>query len=419
MKFLHTADIHLDSPLAGLAGYGEAPTDLLRSATREAFSGLVRFAIEEEVAFMVIAGDLYDGEWKDFNTGLYFAKEMARLAKAKIPVFLAYGNHDAESDVTPRLVLPENVHVFGKKRPETFQLPELEVALHGQSYKQAAVHENLARSYPDPVPGWLNIGVLHTALEGYAAHKSYAPCSAGELAAHGYQYWALGHVHEHGIPSTKPYIVFPGNIQGRHIRETGPRGAMLVTAEGGEITAIERIPTDVLRWHLLDVEVGTARNREEVVMLVGKRLGEAVESQSDSKPLAVRVKLVGSSAAHGELFVGSRDQLRADVSSQAAMLGSGRVWIEKVVVATSPALGSAELAARQDAVADLVRMLDQAPEDPELKRALLEDLQVLAGKVPKELLDMVPHLRSIRDGEVSGLIEAVKPGLLTRLAQEG
>ncbi len=419
MKFLHTADIHLDSPLAGLAGYGDAPTDLLRSATREAFSGLVGRAIEDGVAFMIIAGDLYDGEWKDFNTGLFFVKEMARLAKAGIPVFLAFGNHDAQSDVTRRLLLPGNVRVFGKKRPETFRLPELQVALHGQSYGQAAVEDNLVVHYPDPVPGWLNIGVLHTALEGYESHRSYAPCTVGHLVARGYQFWALGHVHEYCLPSRQPPIVFPGNLQGRHVRETGPRGAVLITAEGGEIVGIERVFTDVVRWHMLEVAVDTARNRDEVVFLVGRQLAELVERQADGRPLAVRVKLVGRTLAHGELFLGGRDQLRAEVTSQAAALGSGKVWIEKVVVGTSPALRPADFGARQDAISDLARLLDQAPRDPELKHSLLDDLQVLAGKVPGELLDLVPHLRAIRDGDVSALLEAVKPGLLARLVGEG
>ena len=186
MKFIHTADIHLDSPLLGLAAYKDAPADLLRTVTRDAFTQLVDEAIEETVDFMIIAGDLYDGSWKDYNTGHFFCREMGRLNKAGIPVYLLFGNHDADSEMTKKLTLPPNVHQFENRKASTFRIEELKVALHGRSYKEAATVENLATSYPAPVAGWLNIGVLHTALEGYAAHANYAPCSLAELIAKRY-----------------------------------------------------------------------------------------------------------------------------------------------------------------------------------------------------------------------------------------
>src|SRR2546426_8575476 len=235
MRFIHAADIHLDSPLTGLSAYQDAPADLLRTATRDAFENLVSEAIAEKVDFMVIAGDLYDGNWKDFNTGIFFVRQMGLLKLAGIPVYLLFGNHDAESEMTKKLSLPDNVHCFPAGKAATFQLPELRVALHGRSFKDAATMENLAVNYPAPVSGWLNIGVLHTALEGNSAHANYAPCSIAELEARGYQYWALGHVHEHRVWHGTSTIAFPGNLQGRHIRETGPRGALIVTAEGPDI----------------------------------------------------------------------------------------------------------------------------------------------------------------------------------------
>src|SRR3954451_12908760 len=100
LKFLHAADVHLDSPLSGLERYAGAPADEIRAATRRAFAGLVSLAVEEEVAFVLLAGDLYDGDWKDYNTGLFFAAQMARLEKAGIRAFLAAGNHDAASQIT-------------------------------------------------------------------------------------------------------------------------------------------------------------------------------------------------------------------------------------------------------------------------------------------------------------------------------
>lgn len=135
MKFIHTADIHLDSPLNGLSAYPDAPTEQLRSATRDAFSALVARAIEEAVDFMVIAGDLYDGSWRDYNTGIFFCREMGHLKRAGIPVYVLFGNHDAESEMTKKLELPDNVHTFSANKPQTFKIEDLAVALHGQSFK--------------------------------------------------------------------------------------------------------------------------------------------------------------------------------------------------------------------------------------------------------------------------------------------
>lgn len=168
-RFLHAADIHLDSPLRGLSGQEGESAMRIRGATREAFENLVSLAIDEEVSFAIIAGDLYDGDWKDYRTGLFFVKQMGRLSEAGISVFLLYGNHDAESQITRKLLLPSNVRIFSSKKPETFTLPEIGVVLHGQSFRQRDVTDNLATDYPPPVPGNFNIGVLHTGLGGMGA----------------------------------------------------------------------------------------------------------------------------------------------------------------------------------------------------------------------------------------------------------
>ena len=142
-RFIHTGDIHLDSPLKGLSGQQGAAAERIRTATRVALDNLVGQAIEEQVAFVIIAGDLYDGDWRDYQTGLFFVKQMGRLAQVGIPVFLLYGNHDAKSQITRRLTLPVNVKVFSARRPDTFRLENCDVALHGQSYRQRDITENL------------------------------------------------------------------------------------------------------------------------------------------------------------------------------------------------------------------------------------------------------------------------------------
>lgn len=171
-RFIHTADIHLDSPLRGLSAYDNAPAERLRNASRDAFKELVSKAIDEQVSFVVIAGDLYDGDWRDYNTGIFFVGQMGRLAKAGIRVYLLHGNHDAESEMTKKLTLPSNVTVFSSRSAQVHKIDEFKVALHGQSFASRAVIENLATSYKPKLTGHYNIGVLHTALEGYTAHAS-------------------------------------------------------------------------------------------------------------------------------------------------------------------------------------------------------------------------------------------------------
>jgi len=417
MRFIHTADIHLDSPLTGLSAYQDAPSDLLRTATRDAFENLVNEAIAEKVDFMVIAGDLYDGTWKDFNTGIYFAKQMGRLKLAAIPVYLLFGNHDADSEMTKKLVLPDNVHRFPSAKAGTFKLPELRVAMHGRSFKDAATTENLAVGYPDPVPGWLNIGVLHTALEGNAAHANYAPCSIAELEARGYQYWALGHVHEHQIWRGSSTIAYPGNLQGRHIREVGPRGALMVTAQGTEIQSVERLHVDVMRWHALEVDVSAASSLIDAVRLTGRSLETLSESAGDM-PLAVRVTLTGASHAHGQLF-GLETQLRAEVIAQAASIASERIWIEKVRVETTPHDLATHVAARSDAVADLQTLLAKAESDPEFLQSLQDDLMQLVGKLPLEVIADVPQIDAIRQGRTKELVRSFSPALVAFVANAG
>ena len=416
MRFIHTADIHLDSPLTGLSAYQDAPTQLLRTATRDAFENLVSEAISETVDFLVIAGDLYDGTWKDFNTGIFFASQMGRLKLAGIPVYLLLGNHDADNEMTKKLVLPENVHKFSSAKAETFRIPELRVALHGRSFKDAATTDNLALTYPAPVDGWLNIGVLHTALEGNAAHANYAPCSMSELQAKGYQYWALGHVHEHQVWKGASTIAFPGNLQGRHIRETGPRGALMVTTAGTDVEAVERMYVDVLRWQALQVDVAASSTLDDVVRVVGRALAELVENADGDRPMAVRVTLTGASAAHGQLF-GLESQLRGEVLAQAAALGTERVWIEKVRVETTPHDTPDVIAARADAVADLQELLSKADGDAVFLQSLQDDLMQMIGKLPHEVIVAVPQLEEIRCGRLQSLVQTTAPSLLAHIAK--
>lgn len=366
-RFLHAADIHLDSPLHGLSRYDGLPVDQIRGATRAAFDNLVERAIQEEVNFIVIAGDLFDGDWRDMGTGLYFARAMGRLQRSNIPVFILSGNHDAASVITRTVPWPLNVHHFGSRKAETHHLPELSVAIHGQSFSTPAVTENLVLSYPEADPNVFNIGMLHTALAGRAGHANYAPCSVDDLAAKNYDYWALGHVHEFEEVCSSPYVIFPGNIQGRTIRETGPKGAVIVTVSDRTVTEIERIDLDVVRW--VQVEVNCSGVDDEgVVDRLREALADVHGGNGSSVPLIARVSLIGETLAAGGLY-DRAGSLRDDARAVAGSI-SPDLHIEKVKVLVTEPQGSA--AAVND---DLSALIEEASTDVGLASALAADLE--------------------------------------------
>ena len=412
-KFLHTADIHLDSPLRGLSRYEGVPVDQIRLATRVALNNLVDCAIEESVAFVVIAGDLFDGEWDDFSTGLYFCGAMRRLSEAQIAVYLAYGNYDAESLQTKRLPLPENVHAFSSKSPQTFIDEATGAALHGQSYKSRDPGGDLSAAYPAAIPGRLNIGVLHTALDGGRPHHApYAPCSAAQLAAKGYDYWALGHVHTHEVIAKAPYIVFPGNLQGRNIRECGPKGGVLVSVESEAIIRVDLTSLDAVRWSNIDVDIAGCADLHAVEACTRQALATAFSKEAEGRPLVVRVTLHGQTPLHGELAqrLGVwREEVRA-----LSVAISDQLWIEKVRLATEPARPDDPNPSNADGIAYL---LDQGVGAAELGEVLSEEFRQLFGRIPPDLSDESVALSAARAGRFDTLLKDAVASLRARLAE--
>lgn len=417
-RFIHTGDVHLDSPLKGLAGQEGAAAERIRTATRTAFANLVEHAIAEEVDFFIIAGDLYDGDWRDYQTGLFFIGQIGKLAKADIPVFLLYGNHDAESQITKRLSLPGNVHVFPSRKPQTFEIEGHRVALHGHSYRQRDVADNLVPTYPDPVDGSFNIGVLHTGLGGMGGHANYAPCDIHDLVNKGYDYWALGHVHQHTILHRDPHIVFCGNLQGRHIREVGPKGACLVTVEDGRVSDIDLIEVSVVRWTLVSVSVNGCDHVADVSQKIGLAIERAVAEEGGGRLLACRVELTGRTEFHDRL-VSAREHLIAEARAAALALGDETAWIERLAINTEP-LEAGFPGLSRNTPEGLSEIVGEAATDPGFLAQLDEEIGELLRKLPHDVRADAEQdvLKAAANGDFSGVIREATDYLTARLAED-
>lgn len=408
-KFIVAADIHLDSPLTGLSRYEGAPLDILRGATRQAFENLVRMAVKEKAAFVLLSGDLYDGDWKDFNTGLFLYRHLWQLREAGIQVCILYGNHDAESRITRSLRLPDNVKVLSTKHPETFLLDEIGVAIHGQGFAKRDELENLAEKYPEARRDFFNIGMLHSALTGSEGHEPYAPCSLGTLQSKGYDVWALGHVHARKVLCEDPLILYPGNIQGRHARETGPKGCTIITVEDREVTSHEPQDLHVVRWEVVPVTGCGLSSAAEVVDAAVAAV-EAEAGQGSGEVLVARITIAGNCPAHGELSADPEKWTAEIRAAVAAATGEG-AWVEKVRFQTRPEPGRVEGRSGSDPLADLIGTIDGLSDTGDPENWLAEDLKTLKEKLPPELFqgeglidfDSGEELKHIL-GDVKGLL---------------
>jgi DNA repair exonuclease SbcCD nuclease subunit len=388
VNVLHAADLHIDSPLRGLpAG---ALADLARGATRRAFEALVQLALDEDIHLVLLAGDVFDGDWRDTNTGVFFGRQLKRLTEAGRRVFIARGNHDAASTLSRHVTLPEGAHLFDHAAPETIDLPDLGVAVHGWSFPDASVTTNPLPRFPLPLPSRVNIGVLHTNLDGGQAHGNYAPTQSAALFAHGYDYWALGHVHRRSVlREGDRYLVYPGNLQGRHIREDVPaggegKGVTLFSVDGGRVVDVRHRAVDVFRWRAVEVDASDAAGFGEVV----QRAGAAVTASlaGETMPHAVRVRLLGATAAHGALQV-PLDELLGDIEGYG--LGPCPVLLEHVEVRTTslPAPLSDALAAALDDLRASITVDAEARQ--RFEAALTVDLRRLLEGVPTTLREQL------------------------------
>ena len=416
-KFIHAADVHLDSPLRGLSCYESAPAESIRNACRRAFENLVELAIEEKVAFVLLAGDLYDGDWKDYSTGIFLSQQMGRLGQHNISVFAVAGNHDAANRMTKALDSPENMKILSSRKVEIIKLDNFAVAIHGQSFGTQHVDENLAAGFAVAEKGMFNIGLLHTSLDGREGHAVYAPCSIDDLRSKGYQYWALGHVHKQEFISKDPWIVFSGSIQGRHIRETGAKGCVMVTVENSSVSKVKSFPLDVLRWVLCSVDLTDVTEMREVLERTRKAI-ENKRASADGRPVAMRICFKGATRISDELSA-YPERFEQQIKALGAEIAGDDLWIERIENTATGKLDLDSTLSDNSAFGKLLKEILATPGNPDEIDGLTNVIADLRQKIPSEAFSADSVLNLDEKQTVGRLVEEAKQMLVGRLLTVG
>lgn len=371
-RFIHTADIHLDSPLRSLSLRDPEIAELIGNATRQSFAKIVDLCLDEAVDALMIAGDLYDNKLGSMKTAAFLRSEMRRLKEAGIPVFIIRGNHDAESVITRHLSLPENVHVFSG-RAEAVAIEDRDVVVHGVSFAKRHMADSLLPKYKPPVAGSVNIGLLHTSLGGSADHDVYAPCALADLIDHGFDYWGLGHIHKRAAHADGPAtVVMPGIPQGRHINEAGPKSVTLVEIADDRSVSVTERNTAIAQFERVPVNVADIETWPAVLRKVETALGAASDAAlSDS--LVARLELTGLTPLAFRLRRDLDELIRE--TREAA---TGRVFIETIDMRARKPAATPERAG-SDPFAELRLLMDTGGDGLDAVRKaardLVEDLQ--------------------------------------------
>lgn len=416
MRFVHTADVHLDTSFAGRS---EAVRRRLREASREAFRSAVDLAIREDVHAFLVAGDLFDSERLSFSTERFLLEQARRLGDHGITLVYATGNHDPGSpDAGPRpLPWPPNVRVAADGTPQRITIPGRDGAPVGHvtavGHATAQEREDLSRRLPRPPHGELpEVALLHTqvhASPGSEGHHAYAPSELTYLTRAGYDYWALGHVHVRQTLSQDPPVVYPGNPQGRTHADTGPRGAVLVDLSDRSAPALSFRPLAPVRWETIqvdDLHDADSLDRLERRVSSAWRAARADDPGPPGAEWMVRVLLAGPTPLWRELRgEDDRNHLASELRALLAVLD--------VVVqadAVHPVLAVDDHRRRTDVLGEALRLVEAVRRGEARLEVDPASLAALTSEDPRTVEHHVRRLLEGADGELAARLLGLDGG---------
>jgi DNA repair exonuclease SbcCD nuclease subunit len=376
IRFVHAADLHLDTPFEGIGRTAPHVAEALRDASLEAWDALVRLAIDHRALFLLIAGDIYDGASRGVRAQLRFCRGLERLSDHGIRVFIVHGNHDPLDGWSAIRKWPSGVTVFGSEKVEAVpvELDGVRVAtVYGVSYPRREVFDNLAlRFHRGPEPG-LHVGLLHCNVGGHPEHAGYSPCSFDDLHRTGLDYWALGHVHRHQATyEDRQTIVYPGCLQGRSARacDEGPKGAVVLEADDTGVRSMEFVPVDRVRYISTEVDVSDVEDLRALQHLLVQRAAEVRETHRPAGVL-VKIMLVGRSEVHRDLSrQGARAELLKTVREETTA-SDPLFWLAGLQDRSTLTLDLDAIARRGDFSAELLACSQQLQQDSGRLSAML------------------------------------------------
>lgn len=417
LKFIHTADLHLGSPFSGISNMDEELAQSLSNAGYAAYDRIIDLAIENEVDFLLISGDIYDSQNKRIREQLKFHKGLERLEQHGINVYIICGNHDPYTAWSKEIKWPDSVHFFQTGNPEVIEYQKNGISLAnivGISYRINSVTENLTEDYPEREQGWpFTIGMLHCNLGYDTDHHPYSPCSIEDLKKKGYNYWALGHIHKPSIINeNNPTIIYSGIPQGRDIGETGPRGCYLVTVYDDENIKSEFIETSEIIWRDDTLSIEKMDSLDELRQLIENHLEDIRSENPDIKTIC-RIKLIGKGRVHKDLAIhGAIQELQEYFIEQENYLNN-RVLIEKFIDSTSLPIDREKIMKREDLVADIITISEEMQKSGETDPKLLDEISELFGNYRLKNI-----LLEIEGDEMAELVRDAETYLLDNLIQE-
>lgn len=333
--FIHAADLHLGAPLTGLARRSETACGIMAQAKNKSFATIVDRAIEDTADILLLSGDIFDKASTNLRTEFFAARTLSRFVDAGGRVFIIAGNHDAHTTYLSRLGELPGVTLFGSEAAEQFDLKELGVAITGQSFGARVEARDLAASYPAPLPGRFNIALLHSSCEGSEHHDVYAPCSVANLAASGYDYWALGHIHEAQIVQKNPWIVYAGCPQGRSSREVGEKGVFKGVVNDNRLSKLAFIETSAIRWERLVITLDNNAREAALDGLIADAALKCAQTASD-KPVICRIKLCGATPLNAALRARSIVEWTQAAQDACDGLHPPGIFVEMLTIETTP-----------------------------------------------------------------------------------
>ncbi|HEX7055614.1 MAG TPA: DNA repair exonuclease [Bacilli bacterium] len=370
-RFLHCADLHLDTPFKGMSAVPDAIRQAIKNSTFAALQNVTQIALSENVDFVLIAGDLFDAAERSLRAQLFLRRELEKLSAAGIFVCIVHGNHDPENGGKAELAWPERVHFFSSDKPETLRLPNRRgqdaALVTGMSYGQKAVTENLAERFIPADSALYKIALLHANVDGDPAHDNYAPCSLSTLKQSGFDYWALGHIHARKVLHKQPYAVYPGNIQGRSVRELGPKGCYVANVtELGE-TSLTFHETDAIRFFCAEIPLDTLATEQDLQDELQRRMAD-IREQAEGRHAVVRFCFSGRTPLYRKLrnptfLPDLLAELRGEEERAFTESNLPFVWIESVDDESAPPVDLAALARQDDFIAVMLQHVDKLLND--------------------------------------------------------